>query len=129
MADDVHTRKLMASDADNQSHPVPVLVPMTTIPSLPDNASLSPVLHSPLNRYIPVSPLSARPTSHQPHSLEDIIERNVAMSIFALFFDYVGFECFLSRIRIFFYSIPTGGLPQALLRQTSSMLGRRLIAF
>ncbi|EAL20596.1 hypothetical protein CNBE5160 [Cryptococcus deneoformans B-3501A] len=84
-----YLKKLMASDTDSQSHSVPVPVPMTTIPSLPDNASLSPVLHSPLNRYIPVSPLSARPTSHQPHSLEDIIERNVAMSIFALFFDYV----------------------------------------
>lgn len=96
MADDVHTRKRMASNVDSQSHPVPVPVPMTTIPSLPDNVSLSPVVHSPLHRCSPVSPLSARSIREQPHSLEDIIGRDMAMYIFGLFFDYVGFQCLLS---------------------------------
>ncbi|OWZ50587.1 hypothetical protein C368_06732 [Cryptococcus neoformans 125.91] len=84
-----YLKKRMASNVDSQSHPVPVPVPMTTIPSLPDNVSLSPVVHSPLHRCSPVSPLSARSIREQPHSLDDIIGRDMAMYIFGLFFDYV----------------------------------------
>ncbi|KNX49904.2 hypothetical protein CNBG_9472 [Cryptococcus deuterogattii R265] len=86
-----YLKKRMASDIGNQSHLALIPVPMTTTPPLPSNACSSPVVHShsPLHHRAPVSPLSALSTSRQPYSLEDIIERDVAMGIFALFFDYV----------------------------------------
>lgn len=97
MVNDVHVRKRMASDIGNQSHLALIPVPMTTTPPLPSNACSSPVVHShsPLHHRGPVSPLSALSTSRQPYSLEDIIERDVAMGIFALFFDYVSSWCLL----------------------------------
>ncbi|WVQ92256.1 hypothetical protein IAS59_006065 [Cryptococcus gattii] len=86
-----YLKKRMASDIGNQSHLALIPVPMTTTPPLPGNACSSPVVHShsPLHHRAPVSPFSALPISRQPYSLEDIIGRDVAMGIFALFFDYV----------------------------------------
>lgn len=96
MVNDVNVRKRMASDIGNQSRLALIPVPMTTTP-LPGNACSSPVVHShsPLHHRAPVSPLSALPISRQPYSLEDIIGRDVAMGIFALFFDYVSSYCLL----------------------------------
>lgn len=95
MVNDVNVRKRMASDIGNQSHLALIPVPMTTTPPLPGNACSSPVVHShsPLHHRAPVSPLSALSINRQPYSLEDIIGRDVAMGIFALFFDYVGSYC------------------------------------